>query len=202
MNAILKAVTDFIFVEDTPEPSDLILIVGGVDPELGETAARLWRQGLAPLCLAGGGVSIKSGAFPGPASKREQYPGPYETEAAFLKDVLAKNGVPAAAVLEENRSSYTRENAELARLTCDEAGLAVRTALLVCNPFHARRALFFYQSAFPQARLLVCPTGLQDVTRENWYQTERGVSRVLGELRRCGDQVKYSDIEKLLQGDL
>lgn len=36
-----------------------------------------------------------------------------------------------------------------------------------------------------------------NITKENWYKTEAGLHRVLGELARCGHQF-VGDIEKYL----
>ena len=44
MNRNIKAITDFIFVEDEPQRSDVIMVVGGSHPEAAETAAELWKQ--------------------------------------------------------------------------------------------------------------------------------------------------------------
>lgn len=62
---IIKEVGDFIFVADAPQPVDVIFIPGGSHPALPEYAARLYQQGLAPILLPAGGVSIKTDFFPG-----------------------------------------------------------------------------------------------------------------------------------------
>lgn len=73
MNNTVKSIGDFIFVENSPEQADIIFIVGGSFPELGEKAAELWKDGYAPICFVGGGVSAKTGAFSGPKSKADIY---------------------------------------------------------------------------------------------------------------------------------
>ncbi len=64
MNRIIKAITDFIFVEDTPQKSDVIMVVGGSYPEAAEIAA-----------------------------KQNVYNKNYADECEFYTDVLLKNGV-------------------------------------------------------------------------------------------------------------
>lgn len=44
----IQDISDFIFLEDKIEKSDIIFITGGSYPELGESAADLWKKGLAP----------------------------------------------------------------------------------------------------------------------------------------------------------
>ncbi len=114
-------------------------------------------------------------------------------------DVLIKNGVNKDAIIGENRSSFTRENAVTAKQTCDDKQMIVKKAIIVCKRFHARRALMFFQSAFPGTDFAVIPVDSYNITKDNWYKTEYGISRVLGELRRCGDQFNYSDINNFVK---
>lgn len=106
-------------------------------------------------------------------------------------------GVPASAIVGEFQSGHTRDNAFLSRQAVDEKGLVFRTALIVCKTFHARRCLMLYQLAFPEVSFKVCPVPCYNITKENWYKTEAGLHRVLGELARCGHQF-VGDIENYL----
>jgi len=40
----------------------------------------------------------------------------------------------------------------------------------------------FYQSYFPTTCFYVVPIDSNDITRDNWYQSEQAIARVLGEL--------------------
>lgn len=185
---IIEDIGNFIFVEDKIEKSDAIMVVGGSHPELAEKAAELWKQHDAPVILISGGVSIKTGKFPGPKSKAERYNKPYETEYDFFIDVLSKNGIPQSAIYGENKSSYTKENALFARKVSEKNALNIRKAILICKTFHARRSLMFYQMAFPNVSFFVSPVPGFDITKDNWYKTDYGIQRVMGELSRCGNQ--------------
>lgn len=198
MNAIIKDIGEFIFVENSPEKADGIMVVGGSHPELGEKAAELWKNGYAPYIFIGGGVSIKSGSFPGPRFKADVYNKSYETEYDFFSDVLLINGVPQSVILGENRSSYTRENALFAKEVAEENHICLKKVLLICKAFHARRCLMFYQAAFPEVEFLLTPVSGYNISKDNWYLTEYGVKRVLGELKRCGDQINYDDINNYI----
>lgn len=183
----LQQFTDFIFVEDTPAPSDIIFIPGNGYPQMAERAAALWKEGAAPLLLPSGRYSTLTGRFSGVQEKQEQYPGPYETEWAFLQDVLLKNGVPEKAILREERATYTYENALRSRALTDALGLSIRRAILCCHAWHARRCLLYYQLLFPEAEILVCPSDT-GINRHNWHETGEGIDLVLGEIERCGGQ--------------
>lgn len=109
--SIISDITDYIFVEDKPQKADIFLLPGGSDPAIPELAAKLYTEGLAPLLLPSGGVSVKTGKFAGVKSKKEIYNGDYRTDCEFYTDVLIKNGVPSCAILAENESGHTRDNA-------------------------------------------------------------------------------------------
>ena len=77
-------------------------------------------------------------------------------------------------------------------------GISARTAILCCRPFHARRALLYYQTAMPETRFLVCPAREEGVNQDDWYLTQAGRTRVMGEVRRLGDQI-VPQFEELCQ---
>ena len=54
-----------------------------------------------------------------------------------------------------------------------------------------------YQMAFPGVQIKVCPIHCYNITKDNWYETEQGINRVLGELARCGNQF-VGDIKEYL----
>lgn len=189
-SAFVRAVTDFIFVEDAPAPADVILVPGSAHPEHVLRAAALYRGGYAPWMLPSGRYSIKTGRFAGvPAAYQGRFGGDYETEWAYMRAILLAEGVPEYAVLREDQATFTWENAQLSRRALEEKGVAVRRAILCCRAFHARRALLYYQAAFPEAELRVCPARTPGADRDDWFLTPAGRERVLGEVSRCGSQV-------------
>lgn len=187
-NRINDDITDFIFISDKPRKADVILLPGGSDPAIPEKAAEMFTDGVVPFIIPSGGVSIKTGKFNGVKRKTDIYCGDYPTDCAFYTDVLLKNGVPQSAIIGEDKSGFTKENATLSRKAADERGLNVRTAIVVCKSFHARRCLMLYQLAFPDAEIIVCPVDCYGITRDNWHTFEYGIDRVFGELARCGNQ--------------
>lgn len=186
----IRAVTEFIFVEDKPEPADVIFIPGSRKVAHAIKAAELYKAGYAPYVLPSGRYTISRGYFlPLPEPLKSEYPGEFETEWHFLKAVLMKHGVPEEAILREDQATYTWENAQLSRDVLKAADIPCKTAILCCHAFHARRALLYYQAAMPETRFIVCPAGSPGCTREDWYLSEKGRSRVLGEVQRLGGQI-------------
>lgn len=197
----IRAVTDFIYVVDPPEKADVIFVPGSRKIENCLRAAELYNAGYAPFVLPSGRYTISRGYFlPLEEPLRSEYPGEHETEWAFFRSVLMKHGVPEEAILREDQATYTWENAQLSRKVLETAGIPCKTAILCCHAFHARRALLYYQAAMPKTRFLVCPAPTPGYTREDWFLTPKGRSRVLGEVQRLGSQVNEV-FEMMLEED-
>ena len=190
----LNQITEFIFVEDKAEKSDMIFIPGSGFPQLAEEAAKLYHQGLALYILPSGQCSILNGKFAGVQEKQELYDGEYETEWEFLKEVLKKNQVSEEHILREDKATYTYENAIYSRKVTDCLGMEIKKAILCCKPYHARRSLLYYQLLYPETQFFVRPIQDSDVKRENWYLTEKGIRLVFGEVQKIGEQ--FEDITK------
>ena len=190
----LNQITEFIFVEDKPEKSDVIFIPGSGFPQLAEEAAKLYHQGLVPYILPSGRYSVLNGKFAGVQEKKELYDGEYETEWEFLKEVLKKNHVSEEHILREDKATYTYENAIYSRKVTDCLGMEIKKAILCCKPYHARRSLLYYQLLYPETQFFVRPIQDSDVKRENWYLTEKGIRLVFGEVQKIGEQ--FEEITK------
>jgi uncharacterized SAM-binding protein YcdF (DUF218 family) len=202
---IIQDITNFIFIEDTLEKVDVIMIPGSSYPELPEQAARLWKNGYAPIIVHSGGVSVKTGKFNGVKSKREIYTKNYLTECEFYTDVLMVNNVQESCIIGDNQSGSTAENARFSRQVLEAKSIFPKTAIICCKNFHARRCLMFYQFAFPNTKFIINPVPYyengQDISRENWYKTDTGLSRVLGELQRLGNQFN-TEFSLLKEGEI
>ena len=188
-NQLIADISNFIFVADEPAKVDAIFLPGGSHPEQPEYAAKLYHEGYANFLVPSGGISVKLDQWPGVRSKADRYSGDYQSDHDFFVDVFLKNGVPKDVILTgENKSGHTRDNAFFSRKVVEESGVKIKTAMIVCKAFHARRCLMLYQLAFPDVPFIVCPVSCYNITKDNWFTTEEGIDRVLGELSRCGNQ--------------
>lgn len=201
MNRIISDISDYIFISDEPKKADAIFLPGGSHPEQPEYAAELYCKGYAEWLVPSGGISVKRDKWPGVRSKAEIYNGNYQSDCEFFTDVFIKNGVPTEAIIGEDKSGHTRDNAFLSRKVVDECGIKIKTALIVCKAFHARRCLMLYQMAFPDVKINVCPVNCYNITKDNWFMTEYGIDRILGELTRCGNQF-IGDVKSYLYTNL
>lgn len=139
---------------DNPRAAAIVLLGGGmvpllaprVYPETGHAgdrlihAARLWRQGLAPVLVATGGYIEFLTDAPG-------------TEADLYAHVLTELfGLPDSAVIAMGRSRTTHEDALFTAELFEEAGLD-KNILLVTSATHMRRA----EALFLKAGFSVTP---------------------------------------------
>ena len=180
MKAFFDCISDFIFVSDNPEKAEVIFVPRGDYPDSAVRAAELYREGFAPWVLPSGRFSNLTGRF----TKDSRY----GTQWEYLRQILLDEGVPDSAILKEDQATFTWENAICSRKVLEERGALPGKAILVCQAFHARRCLMYYQQQFPETRLLVCPVETKGITKENWFLDADKIDVVLGEMERCGGQ--------------
>ena len=186
----LRDITEFIFLEDLPEKADIIIVPGNTWPQPAKRAAALYQAEMAPYIVVSGRYSKGQSAFAGASCDRDRYAGPYDTEADFLTDVLMQAGVPGEAILQEREATFTLENAEYIKKMLKGKQLTVKKAIICCQAFHARRCRMYFEYVFQDTEMefLMCPAVTQDISRDNWMESKKGLDTVLGELRRCGEQ--------------
>jgi len=124
---------------DHAAPADVIIVLGaGVRPNGSPNAghmrraahaAALYKQGLAPFVLCTGGFDL---------------PGDVRTEADVCADLIRQAGVPATAILTEEISQSTEQNAIEAQKVMQAHGLT--TALVVSDNFHLLRSAIVFKT--------------------------------------------------------
>lgn len=193
--------TEFIFVEDMPEKSDVIFIPGSRYGELAVRAAQLYRQGMADRIIPSGKFSVLARKFEGALSPEEYVGREFDTESQLFSQILMDHGVPSFAIFQEREAVFTYENAILSRKLMEEhrmmpdaSSSGKMKAILVCQAYHAKRSLMYYQLVFPQTRFFVCPVETMGINRNNWHESPEKTDVVLGEVERCGSQ--FHDIIK------
>jgi uncharacterized SAM-binding protein YcdF (DUF218 family) len=162
-------------------------------------AAELWLDGYAPYILPSGKYSMSKCFFPGAMTNKDKYNGEYGTEWEFMKDVAMSYGVDESAIIKEDKAEWTKQNAFNSREITDNYYLKIKKAIICCKSFHAKRCLMFYSFAYPEAQFIVCPVDIDGISKNNWFKSERGIDKVMGELSRCGGQLK-SAINTWTQG--
>ncbi|MFG2734637.1 YdcF family protein [Streptomyces carpaticus] len=126
----------------TPRPCDVLIGLGSHDIGVAEAAAALYLRGLAPVVLFTGGNS---------PTTRQRMP---RGEAVHYRERARELGVPADAILTEQRASNTGENIDFSRSLLREAGLAVSSVLLVSKPYEERRAYATVGRRWPEVTVV------------------------------------------------
>ena len=184
---LIHDISEFIFMQDAPQKSDVIFIPGTSQSAISEKAAELFCAGYAKYVIPTGAFSGKRGKFAAEKIDNPRYAGEYATDFAYCRYILKENGVPDSAILREDRSTNTGENAEFTAILLQKIGLSVRKAILCCQAFHARRAFMSYAKYFPDTEILVVPADTQGIRKEDWFRQEKSYRRVMSELSKCGE---------------
>lgn len=138
-DAVLQAVGDFLVVNDSLEPADAVIVVGGNGPERLVTAVGLLRSGIGRTLIVSGG--------------------PYEharrllNSAEIMRDEALAVGVPASQLVVDDRATSTYENAVGTAALMRANGM--RTAILVTSPYHTRRAAVIFRRVYSAEGLRV-----------------------------------------------
>jgi uncharacterized SAM-binding protein YcdF (DUF218 family) len=130
----------------------VIIVLGGGDGDRDRYASVLYHQGLAKEVIATGG--------------------PIGTDAGALG--LVTLGVPRDAIVLANGTQNTRDDALRSRQLMQQRGWT--SALLVTDPYHARRSLWTFRAAFAGSTLKVSPAPVVggSFDADHWWQTENG----------------------------
>lgn len=94
------------------------------------------------------------------------YDGDYQSDCEFFTDVFVKNGVPADALVGEDKSGHTHDYAFLSRKVVDEKGIEIKTALIVSKAFLAQRCLMLYLELYSNREIVVSLAG-REVPNDN-----------------------------------
>lgn len=175
---------EFIFVADDIVPVDCLVILGAPWIELIEHAANLYHADIANKIVACGKYSSKSGRV-NVERIPKGYRGNYRTESEMIATILHEFfDVPVSDIIEEPESTNTYENALYGLRAIQAYGFS--DIGICCQAFHARRAQMTFESIAPEYRFHIYPAVTQSIDKDTWVLSEYGLTRVLGELERCG----------------
>jgi uncharacterized SAM-binding protein YcdF (DUF218 family) len=137
-------------------PVDAIVVIGGDHkPERMRQVAKLYREGYAPLVIISAGTLVWEGA--------EHLP-----EAQVMWRQAIALGVPAEALLLEQQSGSTWENAQYTKAMLYERRW--RSLILVTSPYHSQRARRIFADVMGDAfTLSVQPAITPDFCKLCWW---------------------------------
>ena len=162
---------------DDRAPADCIIVLGagtnGTTPnavfrERLNHAVTLYEAGYADTILLTGGYS----------------PGNERSDAAIAGQYLIELGIPAEAILLEERSTITQENLQFAKEIMDSHNLS--TCILVSDPLHMKRSMMMakdyeieaFPSSTPTTRYQTWRTKLPFLARETFFYVGYQIYRI------------------------
>jgi uncharacterized SAM-binding protein YcdF (DUF218 family) len=186
--ALAQKLWDYHHTNQVPEKSDCILALGSHDLRVAERAAELYLDGFAPLLILSGGL----GNF-----TKDMWT---EKEADKFAAIAIKKGVPANAILIENKSTNTGENILFTQKLLEEKGLYPQCFIVVQKPYMERRSFATFKKHWPDKKLVVTSPQIsfEEYPTEE-ISMEKVINIMVGDLQRIkiypekGFQV-YQDI--------
>lgn len=175
----IKAITDFIFIEDKIEKSDLILVPGTFRIEIVNKALELYNQGYSKYILTTGGIQNETGV----------------SESQFQKQYLIDNGVPIENIFNESKSTNTKENAIYAKEVLDIEKIQYEKIILISKTYHSRRILKTFKNTFTDSNINIA-TVVDDrnITKDNWFTDNQKTAKVMEEIQKIGEYYLKGDL--------
>ena len=162
---ILEKAGRYLYYKDELKPADVIVILAGEKTERVEYGAKLFKEGWARkdrIILSGGLVVWKY------------------TWASLMKEQALHLGVPDKAILLEEKSSSTEENARYTKEILDKHGY--KTCILVTSPYHSKRASkIFTKIMGDKIKIISAPVDNSWFRFEQWWERKRDRAAVLRE---------------------
>ncbi|RJO59204.1 YdcF family protein [Candidatus Parcubacteria bacterium] len=156
INAALSKV--WLTQEPLQKAEVLIILGGGIDSKTGKlsfksqervlSGAQLFQQGYAPAIIVAGGKVGKN---------------PF-AEAPAMAELLQKNGVPAEAIIQENQSENTWENAQNALAIAKLRRF--QKIIVLTSDFHTYRACKFFRQLGGE---VICRAADRDVINQKTF---------------------------------
>lgn len=168
----LILIGNYLTPTDPLVKSDVIVILSG-GPDRTSWGIKLYQDGWAPkLLLVGAALDPTS-----------------ISNAAAMKKAAVTSGVPETAIVLEEESKNTLENAEKSRPIL--TALGAHKIILVTSPYHQRRAYETFRKVLGEGIVIVnSPSGYSDWSAKSWWEQPSSAN------------LTTSEIMKLLWADL
>lgn len=173
VNQLARKVWDYHHLNHTLVKADCIFVLGSHDTRVAEYAAWLYKEKYAPYILFSGGLgNFTEGVFTKP-------------EADLFAEIAIHQGVPADAILIENKSTNTGENIRFTKKMLEEKGQIFNSFILVQKPYMERRTYATFMKQWPDKEFIVTSPKLsyeEYPTKE--ITKERMINIMVGDLQR------------------
>lgn len=170
---LARQLWDYHHMHHTIVHSGCILALGSHDLRVADRAAELYLEGWAPLVIMSGGLgNLTKGMWT-------------EPEASRFAAIAIQKGVPAGAILIENRSTNTGENILFSAQLLKEKGLDPDSFIVVQKPYMERRSYATFKKHWPDKKVIVTSPqlDLEEYATEE-IPLERVINIMTGDLQR------------------
>jgi uncharacterized SAM-binding protein YcdF (DUF218 family) len=171
--SLAQIVWDYHHMHHQLKRSDCVLVLGSHDIRVAERGAELYLQGWAPLLIFSGGLGrLTEGLWK-------------EPEADKFSKIAMQMGVPANAILVENKSTNTGENIHFTRQLLEQNNLYPGTFIVVQKPYMERRSYATFKKVWPEKDIMITSP---QISFEEYPTMEVSMDRVIqimvGDLQR------------------
>jgi uncharacterized SAM-binding protein YcdF (DUF218 family) len=171
--ALAQKLWDYHHMHHALQKADCILTLGSHDTRVAERAAELYHQGWAPLLIFSGGLGRLT---------QDMWA---DTEAERFARIAIAMGVPAQAILLENKSTNTGENITFTQQLLAKQGLDLQTFIVVQKPYMERRSYATFKKHWPDKALVVTsPQVAFTDYPNNDIPLEKVIQIMVGDLQR------------------
>jgi len=171
--SLAQQLWDYHHMHHSLVKSDCILALGSHDLRVADRAAELYKEGWAPLVIMSGGL----GNF-----TQDMWT---ESEADQFAAIAIRKGVPADAILIENKSTNTGENILFTQQLLNEKGLDPQNFIVVQKPYMERRSYATFKKHWPDKNLLVTSPQISfDKYATDEIPLDRVINIMIGDLQR------------------
>lgn len=162
---ILDKVGRYLYCKDELKPADVIVILAGEEIERVEHGVKLFKEGWSrkdKIIMAGGPIVWKY------------------TWASLMKEHAISLGVPKDAILLEDKSKSTEEDAIFTKEILNR--YKYRSCILITSPYHSRRAKKIFSKIMGnEIKLIIAPSEESWFNFNKWWERRRDRAMVLDE---------------------
>ena len=155
----------FLTVDSGPVRADVLVLLGGGSRERPERTAELFKEQVAPRIIVSGAGDCE-----------------------INRHLLVAAGVPAKLIALENKSTTTKENAQLTIKWLREQKL--KRVVLVTSWYHSRRALACFRHYAPEIQFYSRPSYFASA-RADWAHNRIGHRVRLEYVKLLGYWIRY-----------
>lgn len=153
-DSILTTMGNFLIVNNMPQKADVIIVLGGSSGDRVTYGATLYKSGYADKVLLAG------------------------NQIGMEKQALSQ-GIPESAILLEDQSQTTFENAKYSLKIVQDQGY--KSAIVVTSPYHTRRASIIFAQFFKGIHLTICPVPYNPAMAQRWWKYSNSREFVISE---------------------